>query len=128
MLPGIPAQVEKINLSTPKVLVKKTCKSILAAIEWLKNNQDCYVELTIVSETFFSPVEIKSLYACHQGIITIIPQVSITHDTQNQINIPQNTDKSMLELFEEFFMQKHNGQKPNNEIKDLFLRIVASEQ
>ncbi|HPM13612.1 MAG TPA: hypothetical protein PK734_08975, partial [Bacteroidales bacterium] len=78
---------------------------------------------TIVSDTYLKPAYVQKLHQTHAGIVSIIPIVSNTQ----QSSTPQesNQNKSMEELFEDYFMSKKNGQKPSDEIKLLFKRILA---
>jgi hypothetical protein len=52
--------------------------------------------------------------------------VSVTKQENIETVIPSFT-KPIDELFEEYFMSKNNGQKPSNEIKRMFKRILAQE-
>jgi exonuclease SbcD len=124
--PNNKAIVNAIELHTPKILIKKTCTSTNEAIEWLLQNQDKYVELTIESDTYMTPAEVKTLHQTHNGIIAIIPIVSVTKQENIETIIP-SFSKPIDDLFEEYFMSKNNGQKPSNEIKRMFKRILAQE-
>ncbi len=124
--PNNKAIVNAIELHTPKILIKKTCTSTNEAIEWLLQNQDKYVELTIESDTYMTPAEVKHLHQTHNGIIAIIPIVSVTKQENIETIIP-SFSKPIDDLFEEYFMSKNNGQKPSNEIKRMFKRILAQE-
>ncbi|OQA98314.1 MAG: Nuclease SbcCD subunit D [Bacteroidetes bacterium ADurb.Bin217] len=121
--PNSHAEITPIELQSPLMLITKTFHSCNDAIEWLAENQNCYVELTIVSDTYLKPAYVQKLHQTHAGIVSIIPIVSNTQ----QSSTPQesNQNKSMEELFEDYFMSKKNGQKPSDEIKLLFKRILA---
>jgi exonuclease SbcD len=50
--PGKQITYEKVTLKNGKPLVRKTFQNVESAIEWLNENQNCLVELTLESETF----------------------------------------------------------------------------
>lgn len=124
--PHTEAQITPIELQSPRILIKKTCNSCNEAIQWLAENQHCYVELTIVSDTYLRPADVSQLHQTHEGIVSIIPIVTNNNQEHTVANIPTH-DKSIDELFEDYFMSKKNGQKPSDEIKLLFKRILAQE-
>ena len=95
-------------------------------MQWLAENQDTLVELTLVTETFLTAMERRQLNAVHSGIVAIIPEVidagSLVGGQQKQIDLNQ----SMEELFRDYF--KHEkGQEPNEDLMNLFKEILAEE-
>lgn len=121
--PNSHAEITPIELQTPLMLITKSFNSCDDAIEWLAENPKCYVELTIVSDTYLKPADVQKLHQTHAGIVSIIPVVS---NLQQSYTAPESAhQKSMEELFEDYFMSKKNGQKPSDEIKLLFKRILA---
>lgn len=124
--PGKKALVKEVELSTVKPLLRKRANGIEEAIEWLAENQNALVELTLVTDTFITPLERKRLSAAHQGIVTIIPEV-INQDLrvenrQKQIDL----NKSMELLFADYFTHE-KGQEPNEDIMNIFKEILAEE-
>ncbi len=114
---------EKIELKKGKPLIRKTFDSVTNAAEWLKENQNALVELTLESETFLKVEERKLLYQSHSGIIHLIPKVKNQelNDLKNQ-NI--NLNQSIQDLFVDYFKSKNGNQEPNTEIKNLFNEIL----
>lgn len=89
---------------------------------WLKSNQDCFVEMPLVSDNFLEASVKKQLMNVHGGIMAIIPEIrkQASESTQsNQIDLTQSREA----LFEEYFLHK-NGQTPNEEIRELFKEIT----
>jgi len=77
-----------------------------------------------VSDTFLNADDIKRLYTAHDGIITIIPQVTLS-DKGEQDKVKQvNLEQDMQGLFKDYFKQKYKGQEPNEELMDLFNEIL----
>lgn len=122
--PKKPITYEKIALTKGRPLSRKKFDNVDSAVEWLVENPTHLVELTLVSDTFLQADDIKRLYASHDGIIMIIPQISLTNKQGepelNQVNLEQD----MKDLFKDYFKQKYNGQEPNEEIMDLFKEIL----
>lgn len=124
--PGEKANVRKIELSTVRPLLRKRANGIEEAIEWLSENQEALVELTLVTDTFITPLERRKLNTAHHGIITIIPEV-INNDLkvenrQKQIDL----NRSMESLFSDYFTHE-KGQEPNDDIMNIFREILAEE-
>jgi exonuclease SbcD len=125
--PGEPAKVSEVELKQGKRLLRKRAKGLEEALQWLAENQDALVELTLVTETFLTAMERRQLNAVHSGIVAIIPEVtdagSLVGGQQKQIDLNQ----SMEELFRDYF--KHEkGQEPNEDLMNLFKEVLAEEE
>lgn len=125
--PGKAVDVKKVELTSGKRLLRKRAEGMEEAINWLKENQDALVELTIVTNTFLTANERRLLGSVHQGIIAVIPEVTNTQKligaAQQQIDLT----RSMEDLFKSYF--KHEkGQDPNTELMNLFTEILAEEE
>jgi len=124
--PGEIAKIQEIELSKGKRLLKKRSGNIEEAVDWLKENQNTLVELTMATETYLTSEERKRLYAAHDGIISLIP------DVQNMGDLGENTkkvidlNKSMEALFCDYFRHA-KGQEPNESIMQLFKEVLSEE-
>ncbi len=124
--PGETAVVKEIELTKGKKLLRKRAQGLEDALQWLENNPDCLVELTLVSETFLTAKERKQLSAAHSGIVTIIPEVTNTSELVEANRAKIDLSRSMKELFCDYF--KHEkGQEPNDDLMNLFTEILAEE-
>lgn len=122
--PGQTAEVREVELSKGKKLLRKRAEGLEDALLWLSENQDCLVELTLVSETFLTALERKQLSAAHSGIVTIIPEVTNKEELVDIQKKKIDLSRSMEELFCDYF--KHEkGQEPNEDLKNLFTEILA---
>ena len=122
---GQKAIVKEIALTKGKKLLRHKAESIADAIEWLKNNKECLVELTIVSNTYLSAKDRKQLVNTHNGIINIIPEIKnkeILNYNNAQIDISKNID----ELFKEYFIHE-KGQEPNENIMNLLKEVLSED-
>jgi len=125
--PGEKAMVRKKKLCKGKKLIRHRAEGIEQAIEWLGDNPDCLIELTMVTETFMSAQERKRLSATHNGIITIIPEVRSADtgiaNSKKEIDLKKNMDA----LFRDYFNYS-KGQEPNDEIMKLFSEILSEDE
>ncbi len=124
--PGEKADVKKVELHNVRPLLRKRANGIEEAVEWLTENQEALVELTLVTNTFITPLERRKLNSAHHGIVTIIPEV-INHDLrvenrQKQIDL----NRRMESLFSDYFTHE-NGQEPSDDIMNIFREILAEE-
>jgi len=125
--PGEAAVVREVPLTRVKKLLRKRAYGVDEALQWLSDNGDALVELTIVTDTFLTAVERRALNAAHTGIVTIIPEVTNVENLldceQKQIDLSRN----METLFRDYFHHE-KGQEPNDEIMQLFNEIMAEEE
>lgn len=125
-LPGKPVKVERIPLTSGKTLVRKTFHEVTKAEQWLLENQDCLVELTMATDEFLKSEERKRIAEAHNGIIHLIPKVRNTEggNSFSEINLNQN----LKSLFRDYFKFKNEGQEPNEELMELFDEILYAEK
>lgn len=115
----------KIELKNGKPLIRKTFDDINVAVEWLNENQNALVELTLESDSFLKADQRKLIYQSHDGIIHLIPKVKNQEIETVEYKFADQT-KDMKELFTDYFKSKNGNQEPNDEIKDLFNEILNS--
>ena len=120
--PNQAVKLNRIPLIGGKQLVRKRFNNIDTAVEWLLVNQNTLVELTIESDDFLKSQDLKRLRNAHQEIVHIIPIVSndkILNSSSKQVNLEQDISA----LFSDYFMSM-KGQKPSDEIVDLFKEVI----
>lgn len=120
--PDTPVSFEKIALQEGKTLVRKTFDSVEKAVEWLHDNQNTLVELTLESDTFLKAEDRKRLHQSHNGIVYLIPKVKNSDFSEgglHEINLSQD----ILPLFKDYFKAKNGGQEPNEDLINLFKEI-----
>lgn len=113
---------EKIALQHGKSLVRKTFNNIEHAVEWLTENQNTLVELTLESETFLKAEDRKKIYQAHHGIVHLIPKIKNEEFSENQLRTI-NLNQDIQALFKDYFKTKNNGQEPNEDLIELFNEI-----
>ncbi len=125
--PGKQAEVSETELTRGKRLLRKRAEGLEEALQWLAQNQDALVELTLVTETFLTALERRQINAVHAGVVAVIPEVISQNvlggSHQKQIDL----SRSMEDLFRDYFRHE-KGQEPNNEIMNLFIEILAEDE
>lgn len=125
LVPGEPAELEKVTIQSARKLLQKTCSSVSDALSWLSANQNIYVELTIESDTYLTPQEISALHKAHSGIIYIIPKVE-KQEFHKHAGQNRSQNRPVEDLFQEYFEHK-TGQKPHADILALFSEIRSKK-
>ncbi|WP_207428056.1 exonuclease subunit SbcD [Pedobacter sp. SYSU D00535] len=123
--PGRKVNFSGITLSKGKSLQRKRFNDVEEALQWLEENPNVLVELTLVTDSYLTAEDRKRLLQAHEGIVTIIPEVKnkeLLHQSTAAIDLNQDMDK----LFQQFFRHKY-GQEPNDELTDLFKEIRAEQ-
>ncbi|MBB2950424.1 exonuclease SbcCD subunit D [Sphingobacterium sp. JUb56] len=119
------AVYKTINIQSGKKLIRKKFHSVTDAIDWLTVNQDCLVELTLVSETSLTQGEKKRIEDSHPGIIYIIPEVNSSAIYQNEPI--SRRSKSINENFSDYFRYRNNDQSPSEELIALFNEVLGTQ-
>lgn len=121
--PGKPVSYEKKVLQSGRTLVRKTFTSVDETVQWLKENPNTFIELTLESETFLTADQRRLIYQSHTGIVHLIPKVKnqeSNEETSHEINLNQNIET----LFKDYFKSKNGGQEANEELMNLFNEIL----
>ena len=113
---------ERIPLQNGKSLARKTFNNVETAVEWLTENQNSLVELTLESETFLTSEERKRIYQTHHGIVHLIPKIRNQEFNENELRTV-NLNQDIKSLFKDYFKSKNNGQEANEDLINLFNEI-----
>jgi exonuclease SbcD len=126
--PGKKADIRTVELKSGKKLARMRFDQLDKAVEWLQQNQDVLVELTLVTDTFLSGAERRQLTDIHEGIVTIIPEIRQTDESANARPGEAIAAQSDLgQLFEEYFKSK-KGQLPDEELCSLFREVLSETE
>jgi exonuclease SbcD len=125
---GKKVDYKEVELLKGRKLLRFRAEGIEEAIEWLSENTEALVELSIVSDTFLTAIERKLIYDTHSHIISIIPEVKnlnmLGYSNKSNIDLSQTVE----ELFKSYFSSKNNDQEPNERIMSLFKEVLAEEK
>jgi exonuclease SbcD len=125
--PDNPVRLTEISLTHGKKLVRMRFENIDEAVSWLTKNPKVFVELTLVTDNFLSADDRKRINDAHEGIVMIIPELANKELMQNDSSSVIDLNKSLEELFKEFFLNK-KGQAPNERILNLFKEVLSEEE
>ena len=120
--PNQKVSFERIPLQNGKSLARKTFNNVETAVEWLTENQNSLVELTLESETFLTSEERKRIYQTHHGIVHLIPKIRNQEFNENELRTV-NLNQDIKSLFKDYFKSKNNGQEANDDLINLFNEI-----
>ncbi|WP_286856305.1 MULTISPECIES: metallophosphoesterase family protein [unclassified Proteiniphilum] len=127
VMPGNPAVIREVELTRVKPLLRKRAMGVEAALQWLAENPNALVELTLATDTFLTAVDRKNLHAAHPGIVAIIPEVANAENLFTTHHKQIDLSRSEEALFRDYFFHE-KGQEPNEEIMQLFTEIMAEEK
>ncbi|KUJ50232.1 exonuclease SbcCD subunit D [Chryseobacterium sp. JAH] len=114
---------KKIALENGKPLVRKTFDSVEKTIEWLQENPNTLLELTLESKTFLKAEERKLIYQSHGGIVHLIPKVKNQDFNDNNLS-EINLNQDIQALFKDYFKSKNSGQEPNEDLMKIFTELL----
>ena len=80
--PGQAARVRPLPLQTGRTLCRQRFADTDQALAWLQTHPNTFVELTLVSESYLESQVKRSLYEAHDGIVSIIPELTPSADDQ----------------------------------------------
>ena len=120
--PFQPVHFQRIKLEKTKKLLRGRFYDLDEALQWLSENQDDLIQLTMVSNTYLNPLVLQQLRAAHKGIVEIRPEIN--DPNARSMNPQIDLNKSMEELFFDYFKREKN-QEPNEDLKALFKEILA---
>lgn len=120
--PNQSVKYEKIELKSGRELKRVNFDSVDKAVEWLVNNPETLVELSLEVDEFLKIEDRQRIFKSHDGIIFLIPKIKraeLLKNEQEKINLKLNE----RELFRLFFQYK-KGQEPNDEIMEVLNEIL----
>ncbi|SDC24226.1 metallophosphoesterase family protein [Williamwhitmania taraxaci] len=123
---GQSATMAEIELIKGKRLLRKRSETMAEALAWLAENENSLVELTMATDTYLTAEERKRLFAAHEGIVTLIPDVKNRTELSGSSKHSIDLSKGMEELFSEYFLHS-KGQNPNDNILKLFKEVLSEE-
>ncbi|KQT16015.1 DNA repair exonuclease [Chryseobacterium sp. Leaf404] len=122
--PNQQVSFEKIAIKNGKRLERKTFDCVDKTLEWLTENPNSLVELTLESETFLKAEERKRIFQSHSGIVHLIPKVKNQEFNENQLS-EINLNQDIQALFKDYFKSKNGGQEANEDLINLFNEIAS---
>ncbi len=124
--PGKAVKYRDIRLNSGRRLLRQTFDDVEKALNWLAENPDAIVELTMITENFLTAEENRRLREAHEALLAVIPRVK-NQSPDSPENAVIDLSKNMDELFTDYFRAYHGGAEPNAELMALFREIIAGK-
>ena len=122
--PNAKIEVEKIGLKEGKRLLRKTFLTEEEACEWLEQNQNTWVEISLHTDTFLDGQIRKKLHSLHEGIVNLIPILNEKELGDAEYDLQQlDMTQDIESLFAAYFYQK-NQLPISDELKEIFREIL----
>ncbi len=127
--PSQSVSYQAIPLKSGKPLLRGRFENVNEALAWLADNQNAWVQLTMVTDNYLESADKKRLVAAHDGLIGIIPEI---RNSKKTIAFQQSADRqvqTMEEIFIDYFKTRKEsaGQAPSEGLLGLFKEILAIE-
>ena len=122
-VPGHQVNYQRIPLCTGRQLHRKRFEQIDEAVLWLQENPDALVELTLISDSYLTSLDLKRIHEAHDGIIHIIPVVKQCAPEGESTLHAINLEQDIQQLFQDYFRYK-TGQETNPEIMELLHEVI----
>jgi DNA repair protein SbcD/Mre11 len=122
--PGKPVVITPIELKNGRKLLRKTFTEVEKAVDWLRENPECFPEITIQTPTFLSSDEHRELTQAHERFAGVRLEVRETVVSEAETPSPQiDLSLSMTDLFAGYFKSRYN-QEPNEKLLTLFQEVL----
>lgn len=125
--PNKAVTVTPVELKVGKRLLRPKFRQVAEAIDWLRENPDCYPEITMQTTTYLTSDERRQLQQAHSSLVTIIPDVRKIDEPEEKATPAIDLTQGMNALFTNYFKAKHKGQEPNERLQNLFAEILATD-
>lgn len=119
------AIINFVELKNGKKLLRKVFNDLEVAREWLTENKNALVEITLEMDNFMTADEKKSLFDIHDGIVNIIPKINKKDGDTDSESKSINIQDDLPSLFKKYFSSKNGGQEPNEELMELFNEVIS---
>jgi len=125
---GGEAEISQLMFRNYKPIEVWKCNSVEEALEKCKteSQRNIWVYLEIKTKEIISTEDIKEMKKNRRDIVSIQP---ILESLEQEEDLAESLrEKSMEELFKEYFIKEKAGLEPSKELMDLFLSIAYAEE
>jgi exonuclease SbcD len=114
----------KVALESGRKMMRVVFQTIEKALEWLEQNQNIWVLLTLETDNYLGAATKKQLYDAHDGLVSIIPLLKSDKALLPNESDP-HTPKTMQTVFVDYFKYKQKGLAPSSSLMDLFEEVLG---
>ncbi len=118
---GDTPEIREIPLRSGYPLRRHTATAVEKGIEWLEENQECYVELTLDLEEYLTGDDRNRLHKSHPRLVSLIPRLA-QGDRMERIETIDPTG-DIRTLFAQYFTRTH-GIPPGQDVTELFEEVL----
>ncbi|MBZ9689232.1 exonuclease SbcCD subunit D [Clostridium estertheticum] len=125
---GVEAEISQLMFRNYKPIEVWKCDSVEEALEKCKTEgeRSIWVYLEIKTKEIISTEHIKEMKKNRRDIVSIQP---ILEGQEREEDLEESLrEKSMEELFKEYFIKEKAGLEPSKELMELFLSIAIEEE
>ncbi len=126
VMPGKPAQYRPVALTSGLPVLRRQFPNPAAAVEWLRENQECYVELSIETENYISAEDRRQIMTAHSRVVGPIPVFTNAERIGAVHGKAIDVSRTREELFQDYFLHS-KGVEANAELMELFREIERKE-
>ncbi|MDY7027361.1 MAG: exonuclease subunit SbcD [Spirochaetota bacterium] len=124
--PGTEAIVHEVELRSGRSILRPRVRGVENALDWLKKNQEPFVEMTIELDTYLSSKDRRRLYEAHPRLLTLVPELASVVQEEEGAHIDIN--RPIQELFGAYFAAKYGGSSPPRDLVGLFNEVLAGQE
>jgi exonuclease SbcD len=119
---GSEAGIREVPLRSGYPLLRHTAEDVPSALQWLGDNPDTYVELSLRLTDYLSGADRNALHQAHPRVVSIVPLVE-GRDDEGGVRIDPTEDT--VSLFRRYFRQS-TGAEAGDDIIDLIGEVLAA--
>lgn len=113
-----------VSLQSGFGLERVKFESLSDCITWLEAHQNCYVELTFITDEGLDVASRKAIMGAHPRIVHLIPQLrSAREELSNQVEAA-DLQADIRTLFQKYYFSQ-KGLEPNAELMGLFREVLG---
>ena len=122
--PGGRAEVRRVPLRSGRRLARGRFEGVDEAVEWLRENGEKWVELTVATETYLTAAEMRRLNGAHDGIVSFVPEVTGVGRGNERVESIYRLRTDVEGLFAAYFRER-KGQEAGEEMRALFRELLS---
>jgi len=125
--PGRPVKVRPVALQSGRRIHRERFSSEDQALEWLRANPYTLVEIQLETRDFIAAETKQRLFEAHDAILALVP-VLPPGEKEPASAPPGDKERSVPDLFTDYFKSLHGGTSPGRELLDLLSELLSLEE
>ena len=127
--PGKAVKVNSKQLTCGKRLLRARFDDVPSAVDWLKANQNAWVEITMETDSYLSAEQRRELSEAHSGIVAVIPMLKAGAEVDDAGGPDIDLNQSMEALFIDYFVSRNkDGLPPDDALLSLFREVLGGDE